>query len=95
MPAAVQGAEAGLDRVPVRAALTRMLGRSNALLDPGAALVRLRNQANTMLGLLGYAVDVADLRTPHVEIMQPVVQDLRDVQRRILWSRAHASAAGK
>ena len=53
-------------------------------------LVRLRNSINTMLGLLGYDVDISDLRTANVEIMRPVVQDLRDIQRRIVWNRAKA-----
>jgi hypothetical protein len=46
-----------------------------------------------MLGLLGYDVDISDLRTANVEIMRPVVQDLRDIQRRIVWNRAKAMGA--
>lgn len=86
-------AEPDLTKVPVKACLGRMFGRSNALLDAGCQLVRLRNSINTMLGLLGYDVDISDLRTANVEIMRPVVQDLRDIQRRIVWNRAKAMGA--
>ena len=79
--------------MPVRACLTRMFGRSDALLDPGCKLVEIRNALNTVMGLLGYDVDVSELRTPHVEVMRPIVQDLRDIKRRIEWNRARRLGA--
>jgi hypothetical protein len=82
-----------LTAVPVRSCLTRMFGRSNALLDPSCKLVEVRNAINTVLGLMGYDVDTSILRTPCIEVMRPIVQDLRDIRRRIEWNHARSIGA--
>jgi hypothetical protein len=80
-------------RVPVRSCLRRMIGRSNALLDPACVLSRTRDALNTAFGLLGYELDTTALRTPMVEIMRPIVEDLRLIRDRLLLRGAKRRGA--
>jgi hypothetical protein len=88
-----QPASHRLDHVPVRSCLTRMFGRNNALLDPSCRLAQVRHGLYTMLGLLGYDLDPSNLRTPVVEIMRPIAQDMRDIKIRIMWRKAKEAGA--
>ena len=82
-----------LNHVPVKACLQRMFGRNNALLDPLCKLVQVRQALYTLFGLMGYDLDNSCLRTPVIEIMRPVAEDLRDIKVRIMWRRARLAGA--